>query len=123
MRESEQAKVPVRGVSDAETTPVTASSGGLWREAGQFDVAETVEGEAGLPDFWAGALADVGVGGGGFAEVGGVEGAVGVEHFGVAEGDGGAGGGGDFEADDADHVLAEVEGPVAGGGLGEGDGL
>lgn len=53
--------------------------------AGHFDVAEAVEGEAGLVGLPAAALEGVVVGRGGGAEVGGVDGAVGVEYLRVAQ--------------------------------------
>ena len=40
----------------------------------------------------------------------------------MAQGELGAGGGAQLEADEADHVLAEVEGPVAGFRFGDGFG-
>ena len=73
-------------------------------------------------DFGAAAFADIGIGGSCAAQVGGIDRAVGVEHFGMTEGEFGAGGGIHFEADETDHVLGEVEGPAAGFRFGDGFG-
>ena len=85
--------------------------------AGQFDVAEAVEGEGRLPDLDAAALADVGIDRRGAAEVRGIQGAVRVEHLGVPQGDLRAGGGRDLQPHHADHVLSQIEGPLARLGL------
>ena len=61
--------MPVGGMSEWTTMPVTVSRVRFGAQAGQFDVAETVEGELRLLDFVALALEDVGVGGAGGAEV------------------------------------------------------
>ena len=89
--------------------PVMASFARAARIAGHFDVAEPVEGEPRLPDLFALALEDVGVDGPGAAEVGRVDRAVGVEHFGEAEHDLRAGRPADLQPREAGEVLAHVE--------------
>ena len=95
---------------------------GFFRQARQLNVAEAVEGKVRLP-LLAAALANVGVGAGSAAQVGRVDCAVGIEHFRVAQRDLCPGGSIHLEPHDADHVLAEVIGPLTGGGLGERDGF
>ena len=95
---------------------------GRGRDAGDLDVAETVEGEARLPRFLAAACADVAVGGAGAAQARGVEGAVGFEHFAKAQRDRGAAFRANGQARPAGDILREVEDEHAGLWLGDGDG-
>jgi hypothetical protein len=97
---------------------------GFGGQAGDLDVLVAVEGEARLVGFVRAAAAGVGVGDAGLAEVGGVDGAVGIEALGEAQGDLLAGRGvAESEAVDAGEILREVEDVDAGGGLGDGFGF
>ncbi len=96
------------GVEDDAGDPVFLRCGIGW-EAGELDIAEAVEGEVGLPLDGAGLCGGVGVGGFGGAIVFVVERAIGVEHFGEAEGDGFVFFDGKVNTGPADHVLAEIE--------------
>ena len=111
---SEQENSPVRGMSVPMTMPVTASLAGGCGRPGQLHITEAVEGEMRLPRFHAAALADISVDRRRAPQVLRVDRAIGVEHFGVAQRDLRAGGRGDLEPDEADHVLAQVKDVLAG---------
>ena len=119
---SEHSKRPTTGEVEWNTRPSTALADGRLRQAGQLHVAEAVVGEARLEDELAVRARRVAVHLRRAAQVGGVERAVVVEHLGVAEGDGLAGGAGGFHAAPAHHVLAEIEHEHAGLRLGHLDG-
>ena len=78
-------------------------------EAGDLQVLIAVEGEPGRPDLLVAALADVGVDAAGLAEVGRVDGAVGIEPLGEPEDDLLAGLAAEPKPGDAREVLAVVE--------------
>ena len=73
------------------------------------DIAETVEGEPGNENLLLLALEGIEVGRFRGAQVGGIERAVGIQHLRVADGHGLAALALEFQADGADHVLAEIE--------------
>src|SRR5690606_14583656 len=92
---------------------------GLTREAGDLHVTEAVEGEVRLVHLLAVAGERVPVGGLRGAQVVGVDGAVVVEHLGMAQLDGRSGRALDAQADRADHVLTRVYDIHAVFGLGD----
>ena len=97
---------------------------GFARIAGHFHVLEAVEREAGLPGLLLVAFADIGVRRPGAAQVGDVDGAVGIESLGETQDDSLSGlGVFHFQANDAGEVGAHVEDVGAVGGLGHADGL
>ncbi len=91
-------------------------------EAAHFDVAEAMVGELGFKSFETVPAEGEAVFLGNAAEVVTVKVAIGLEHFGVAQGDGLAGLAAEAEAAPADDVLAEVEHVDVGGRLGDVDG-
>src|ERR1043165_6568933 len=72
-----------------------------------------MEGERRLPGFNTFTLTDVMVYGGCAAQISHVEGAIGLEHLRMTQGDFSSGGCGNLESHDADHVLSQVKRPAA----------
>ena len=100
---------------------MASGSGSL--NAGQLDVAETEVREARLPLLDARAFRDVVCGGPRGAQVGGVERAVGLQHFGEAHLDLASGLGLHAQARPAGDVLAEIVDVDVGAAAVDGDGL
>jgi hypothetical protein len=92
----------------------------LARIAGDLDVAEAVECEARLVDLFALTLEDVVIRGPGGSQVGGVDRAVRVQGFGVAQGHFRSCLTLDLQTHPPDHVAAQIEDVTAGFGLGDG---
>ena len=79
------------------------------RKACHLDIAETMECKVGFVDFHAFALQRVRIGRCRRAQIGGVDGAIRVQHFSMTQGDRLTGFPAHFQPHGSDHVLPEVE--------------
>ena len=93
---------------------------GVCVQAGDFHITESMERETRLPNFLARAFGNVMIHRRRAAQVGGIDGAIVVQHLGVVQGHPGASGGGHLEPDDPHHVLTQIINPMAGFGFGNG---
>ena len=112
IRGSEHSKWPARGVSLPDDHAVDRLPVRLAGQAGQFHVAEAVDGEPRLPHFQPAAAAHVGIGRRRAAEILRIDRAVGIEHLGMPQHQPGAGRGRHLQPHHAHHVLAEIENPA-----------
>ena len=88
----------------------------LPRQPGHLHITKPMERKRRLPYFRAASFARVTIDGRCPAKIGQIDGAVGLEHLGMPQGDDRSRRGIDLEPDDADHVLPQVERPAAGDG-------